>query len=124
MNIQDTIERDEVARLNRDAMSRVLAESGMTIHVSQISAWRPTKRTVGVVQALKRAEILATDGNLGLYKSEQEYWLGHIGWFSGEVKTLYSAQGQSDVIKPKGPKKAKIARKTAAQKVLEQMGIL
>lgn len=120
MTLDETMQREEVARLMRDSMSKVLGESGITIHATQYNAWRATQRVHGVVQGIKRAEILATDGNLGIYKSDETFWVGHIGWFSGDVKPLHSLPGQGGCVKPK---RAKQVRKSKAQKDLEALGL-
>ncbi len=103
-NIQETIERDEVRRLNADALSAVMGECGLAIPIAEYRHWRPTVRSVGEVHGLWRAEVIATDGVVGVFKdlATGQYVKGHVGWFSGEVKTLHGAE-EKETTKHNGP---------------------
>lgn len=136
MTEYETILRDEVQRLNSNALLDVLRETGVVLRAETFRHWRPTVRAIGAIGGVSqvKATILATDGNLGLFVDESGSFFGHIQHFSGRVKTLFSAAKdgvtQNSVSdepyiprakKPKAPRKDSVAHK--AQELLKELGI-
>lgn len=86
--------RESCAQLNRDSLVAVLAETGMTISAKDWNKWRPTKRTIGVIDGMPlRVTCVATDGNLGIFVTDAAThilgaaFLGHthrFEWKDGE----------------------------------------
>lgn len=120
-----TIERDEVATANRDALVAVLGETGMTISASDFNKWRPTKRTLGCVPGMPvRVTCVATDGNLGLFvpvtlegHNLGSAFMGHVHRFEdgegniGCPKTLFAVKGKETSGAGKKPKRKTLKEK-------------
>lgn len=108
MSIEETIAREEIAQRNRDAMSRIAEETGMTFRIAEYAKWRPTVRATGALQGVPVAvKIIATDGVVALYETTTDvghalgrFFIGHKAWFDGEVKPLYSLAAPK-AVKPK-----------------------
>lgn len=65
---KDTIESDEVAEANRNALVAVQAETGITLRPDDWNKWRPTQRTRGTISGIPAGvECVATDGNLAIF---------------------------------------------------------
>lgn len=84
--------------------------------------WRPVVPTLGWITGMPvNATVLATDGNLGIFKSETElghnlgiYFIGHVGhflWANGEGKgspgPLFSTSKEKSEQGPKVRKQSK-----------------
>lgn len=123
MTEADTIEREEVARLNRDALVAVLGETNMQIASRDWNAWRPTQRVQGVIPGMPiRCECVATDGNLGVFvplRAEGHNlgsaFVGHVHrfeWGEGETgcpPTLWRMKAKvTEKVKPVRKKKPTI----------------
>ncbi len=117
MTQEDMVERDQVARLNRQALLALLREyPAIFIARKDFDVWRPTTREHGEVAGVwESVEILCTDGLLAWYRdltSDITVLLcGHIQHFSGEVKPLFSL--------PKEAGKVRKPRQTLLAKALE-----
>ncbi len=131
----DTIKRDEAARLNRDALSRVMEETGCCIAAHDFNSWRPVRRTRGAIPGMPVAVVcVATDGNLGLFvpvytdgHNLGSSFFGHVHrfeWSGGEDAEL--KQGAPLIlfsVKQDGEMKAKKAKpkKPSLKSILAEM---
>lgn len=121
-------ELESVAQANRDALVRVMLESGMAIAAGEWSKWRPTKETLGTIKGMPVNSVaLATDGNLGIFRTTAkvghslgDYFIGHFGCFEwadggsgvpetlfGQPKTSGTEGDGSDMNRPEEVKKLK-----------------
>lgn len=67
-NEHDAATRETIAQLNRDAMSRVKEETGLTFRADSWQLWRPTARTRGTIRGVvESVTCLGTDGILGAF---------------------------------------------------------
>jgi hypothetical protein len=104
MTEDDTKERDEVARKNKQALIYLLAEHPeIFIATRDFANWRPTVREIGTIPGVwESVEILCTDGLIAWFLNHDpdrfgEVLVGHIQHFSGEVATLYSCQSDKPI---------------------------
>jgi hypothetical protein len=104
MTEDDTKERDEVARKNKQALIYLLAEHPeIFIGTRDFANWRPTVREIGTIPGVwESVEILCTDGLIAWFLNHDpdrfgEVLVGHIQHFSGEVArfTLASLTSRS-----------------------------
>lgn len=115
---QDTAERDDIAWKNQQELSRLASVYGLYIPASQLRYWRPTVLSSGDIPGVwTNITIIATDGILAWYLIPEKVGptgvslaQGHIQFFTGNVKTLYSQDPP-----PKAPK----TRKTLFNKAWE-----
>ncbi len=105
----DTLQRDEVQRLNRDALTSLMRDHNLFIPARDFHIWRPTKRTFGDIQGIVgEVEIIATNGLLAYFlTATQEVFYGHIQKFSGKVEPLFSVPKSTNIKKSKPRKKSK-----------------
>lgn len=121
---EDTIERDEVARKNRDALVALMAAHSLWIPASDFANWRPTVRQHGDISGVASdLTIIATNGLLAYFSDATgSVFCGHIQCFSGEVKPLFSTQ--KDKAKTIKPAKTKSPRKSRLELALELLAKL
>lgn len=99
MTEADSRERETVALLNSQALSRLMAEHQLYIQAKDFPNWRPTARSSGEIPGVaSNVTIIATNGLLGYFVVDENpsvpVLCGHIQCFTGDVKTLYSTQKQ------------------------------
>lgn len=148
MTLEDTMERDEVARLNRDSLSALIEQHKLYISQRDIDRWRPTVPTSGTIDGfydLGEMVCIATDGLQAyfLLPSGQPF-IGHVQMFhwdvpvvsmvpyvdeSGQVRFFKSVkdQGAPAALHRRTPKPKKIKsvkkapKKTKRQQLLESL---
>ena|SRR6266496_2806203 len=105
----DAVERNLVAKLNRDELTRLMLEFGFTIRAKDFPNWRPTQRSKGSVPGVwEIVELIATDGLLGMFLNDnREPLVGHIQMFDGKVEPLFSVQNKTAGKVKKPRKKSK-----------------
>lgn len=117
MNEFETIERDEIARKNREELLRLVAQWDLWIRKNDFDNWRPTVRVEGEITGIRAClTIIATDGNVAYFEDGQtgDVFFGHIQCFTGVVRTLFSMPKEG-VIKEARPKKK---RETTMQRAM------
>lgn len=122
MTESDSIERDTVALLNAQALSRLMSEHQLYITAQDFPNWRPTQRTFGAIPGVaQNVTIIATNGLLGYFVNDENpsvpVLCGHIQCFTGDVKTLFSTQRQKRV--ESGENKERRKRKSQMEKAME-----
>ena len=120
-NETEASDRATIAQLNRDALSAVQAETGITIAAHQYSKWRPTVRTTSTIQGLDSAcTCVATDGMLGIFVLPVAHptlgtaFIGHACHFVGGIPPTLHSAAATKAAKPKQPRK-----KSKAQRMLD-----
>lgn len=135
----DKIARNEVDQANRNALVERMKQYNFIIAPKQFDKWRPTKMTEGEITGITGCVIIATDGNLGMFRVRRNseakpiempvettysIILGHIGHFTGKVETLFSLPKPTR--SEASLKKAVKPRKTQEEKMkdfLDQLGL-
>jgi|SRR5882724_11474660 len=93
MTEEETRDRDEVSRVNRDQLSAVLARHA-DIYISrrEMDKWRPTVKTTGSVDGfyhLGTMTCVATDGLQAWFVLDSgKAWIGHVGHFHWDVPVI------------------------------------
>lgn len=117
-------ELESVAQANRDALVKVMLETGMPIAASEWGKWRPTKRTLGTITGMPVNSIcLATDGNLAIFQNTRDdghnmgrYFIGHCHRFEwtdggqGVPEMLFGRAKKDTEGKEKAPRKDKATK--------------
>lgn len=117
--------------LNREGMTSLMAETGMTFPAKEFALWKPTKRSLGQVRGIYgNVLILAHNGLLGLFeraagaKGGVSYVTAHTGWFDGTIEPLFSFKKETAGVgfarkkKEVSEEKLERARKRAERKNL------
>lgn len=85
MTTEDTIERDEVSRLNRDGILSLIELHKLFIPRRDMDRWRPTVPTSGTIDGffdLGDMLCIATDGLQAYFiLPDGRPWLGHVQMF-------------------------------------------
>ncbi len=118
----ELIERARVALANANSLSELMGQYGLLIPARSIALWRPTKRSVGMVNGVREGlTIIATDGILGwfLTTDTEEPWQGHIQCFDGDIEPLHSCNFQGTMASKSNPKVKRARKKSARTLLLE-----
>lgn len=121
---QDTVNREEVARKNREALLQLVAEKDLWIRKEDFDEWRPTVRVEGEIQGVKAGlTIIATDGNVAYFDDANDFdvFFGHIQMFSGEVRTLYAMPKEGLIKEAKDKPKKEKKHVRDAMELLEKL---
>ena len=107
-------EGDAITLANATALSLVLAETRLQLAPDVLRLWRPTVRATGQIAGLEHEgtlTLVATDGVRGVFlrptAPPTEYLMGHVAWFTGEVKTLFGRRKEKPAASPKKPRKSR-----------------
>jgi hypothetical protein len=92
MTEETTLQRDEVARKNVNALVQLMHEYNLFIPARHFPNWRPTQRVSGDIEGvIESVEVIATDGLLAYFLTyDGSVFVGHVQKFTGDVKTLFS----------------------------------
>lgn len=110
-SLPDLIEQEQVARMNRDGLTKVMGEFNLQISSRDFDDWRPTLRENGAIPGVVTSvTILATNGLLGWFIRGQDcetasptlnlanVFYGHIQMFTGKVRPLFSTRKEKKVL--------------------------
>ncbi len=118
--LEDAQERGEVARKSSEAMLNILRDYSLTIRAKDFPLWRPTARSNGSIPGVAlNVTIIATDGILGYFVYDDPnvpVLCGHIQFFSGEVRPLFSTSAKRTASR-RGHNKP--SRKTKLQQAID-----
>lgn len=141
MPLADMVERDNVAKLNRDSLFRLIEQYKLYIPQRDLDRWRPTVPTLGTIDGfydLGDMTCVATDGLQAYFvMADGRPWLGHVQMFhwaepvvsmvpyykDGETKFFKSVkdQGAPAALHRKNPKPRPARVKKAPKKSKRQM---
>jgi hypothetical protein len=112
-------ERADTATDNRNSLIELMQRYNLLIPARAMQLWRPTERALGAIDGLRgRLEIIATDGILGWFITEEgDAWCGHIQFFDGDIKPLHSFHGP---MASKSPK-MKVKKKSKRQMIIDSL---
>lgn len=116
-----TAARDEVQRLNVNALLALQARYGITLP-RNAADWRPTLRVRGHIPGFEREfEVLCTDGIVAWYKDAMDVlFYGHTQHFTGDIKPLHSVSAQRAAgTQEKAPRVRKSAPKLTVAHALD-----
>jgi hypothetical protein len=83
MNEKETMERDEVERLNRQRLVDLMLKHNITISAREIDKWRPTVEKTGRIEGVSEGLMcVMTNGLLGYFlRDGREPLYGHVQHF-------------------------------------------
>lgn len=125
MTKEDSREREAVALLNSQALSRLMAKHQLYIQAQDFPNWRPTVLGTGEIPGVaQNVTIIATNGLLGYFVNNENpsvpVFCGHIQCFTGDVKTLFSTQKQKSPEESENRERKRQGRKHRNETLLEQ----
>jgi hypothetical protein len=122
---ETTLQRDEVARKNTNALVQLMHEHNLFIPARHFPNWRPTQRVSGDIEGvIESVEVIATDGLLAYFLTfDGNVFIGHVQKFTGDVKTLFSMPKRASATKPsrKSSGSPRVRVKSKRQQLLESL---